>query len=394
MNNMNPKVAWTILIVFLVIVLGAVGYFGYKYYQDLSKSSLTVTPATTTNTTDATADWETYTNTVYGFSFKYPSDTVILEGDATSKTKSPTIQVTTEKIASIGSQTNGFDQETAVKDKAAIEKGDYSTAMGWGVAGSYKKLNITGATGKQFVTLSAFEVCDVQLTRTAVIYTTDSRIILTFKYNDMDKLKANNPSYFKSDKTNCGDVLIWKDSAQFYADLVAGKTDSLSQAWYGNFDKTISTLKITAPTTTTTDETANWKTYTNDVWKFSFKYPNEYSISNDLLPKEIIAMTTAGQGLKLKNSSDANSPILSLYVNPAGWGAENYDKTISTENYTIGGVEKRLNYAEDTTNKTRLAMFETFNLNNIDYSISFNHSGTDNYLSDFKQILSTFQFTQ
>lgn len=86
MNHMNPKVAWTILIIFLVIVLGVVGYFGYKYYQDLSKPTPTVTTSTATpaTTTDETADWKTYTNDSYGFLFKYPNSEVIVDWFAQS----------------------------------------------------------------------------------------------------------------------------------------------------------------------------------------------------------------------------------------------------------------------------------------------------------------------
>lgn len=104
MNNMNPKVAWTIFIIFCVIALGAVGYFSYKYYQDASKpvaTTIVVNPATTTTpsattattststpaatttpTADKTADWKTYSDTVFSWHFKYPTNYTIQEDGA------------------------------------------------------------------------------------------------------------------------------------------------------------------------------------------------------------------------------------------------------------------------------------------------------------------------
>jgi len=54
-----------------------------KQIAEMKKASTTTSASTTmpsaTNTTDATASWKTYTNTTYGFSFKYPADWVITE---------------------------------------------------------------------------------------------------------------------------------------------------------------------------------------------------------------------------------------------------------------------------------------------------------------------------
>lgn len=47
---------------------------------------------------------------------------------------------------------------------------------------------------------------------------------------------------------------------------------------------TYTTLPITSTppssSTTTTDETANWKTYTSSIYSFSFKYPQDWTLSN------------------------------------------------------------------------------------------------------------------
>jgi len=73
----------------LVVVCGFIfGYFGYLYGKNNAETTATnvtssTTPtitssktatATSTATAVATADWKTYTNDTYGFSFKYPKD--------------------------------------------------------------------------------------------------------------------------------------------------------------------------------------------------------------------------------------------------------------------------------------------------------------------------------
>lgn len=61
--------------------------------------------------------------------------------------------------------------------------------------------------------------------------------------------------------------------------------------------------KLVTPTPTTTpDPTADWKTYTNEKYQFSFKYPQKYIINDPSLPQ---------------------TGLVRLYEN--GTGAESYD---------------------------------------------------------------------
>ncbi|OGM97971.1 MAG: hypothetical protein A2735_02275 [Candidatus Yanofskybacteria bacterium RIFCSPHIGHO2_01_FULL_41_21] len=73
-----PKlVTWVVLI----LALGFVGYAGIWYWQDQQVGEdypVLFTPRPSA-TPDPTADWKTYTNTQYGFEFKYPNDFVITE---------------------------------------------------------------------------------------------------------------------------------------------------------------------------------------------------------------------------------------------------------------------------------------------------------------------------
>lgn len=65
-------------------------------------------------------------------------------------------------------------------------------------------------------------------------------------------------------------------AVRFYNDLVAGKTDSISQKWFNDFDQILSTFKFMEK-----DETAHWKTYRNEEYGFEIKYPNVYAQSSE-----------------------------------------------------------------------------------------------------------------
>ena len=67
---------WVILII-IILVIG--GYFCWHFLGNSGnkKISAPITPTnivTTTSSLTSTANWKTYTNTQYGFSFKYPAN--------------------------------------------------------------------------------------------------------------------------------------------------------------------------------------------------------------------------------------------------------------------------------------------------------------------------------
>ena len=66
--QINQKGFASILIILLVLLVGAVGYFVY-----VKKSEPVAQQHTQISTNpDATANWKTYRNDTYGFKVKYP----------------------------------------------------------------------------------------------------------------------------------------------------------------------------------------------------------------------------------------------------------------------------------------------------------------------------------
>lgn len=71
-----------LLITLIVVILAGVGFFGWNYFQS-KKSAVTPTPSPIA--TISVADWKTYENTTYGYSFKYPSNVEGIDSSELSK---------------------------------------------------------------------------------------------------------------------------------------------------------------------------------------------------------------------------------------------------------------------------------------------------------------------
>lgn len=101
-NPQKPKswLVWVMIVLGIIIVAGG-GYYAWAKYSDQiliklgikeatsvanTDDTATDTADTATTTTDPTADWKTYSNTTYGFSFKYPTDWLVKDMTSANKT--------------------------------------------------------------------------------------------------------------------------------------------------------------------------------------------------------------------------------------------------------------------------------------------------------------------
>ncbi len=69
---MQKGLAPIIIVILIAVALG--GYLLYKQQPKPTLSSPQTTYSTSSPTTDETANWKTYTNSIYQFSFDYPQD--------------------------------------------------------------------------------------------------------------------------------------------------------------------------------------------------------------------------------------------------------------------------------------------------------------------------------
>lgn len=153
------------------------------------------------------------------------------------------------------------------------------------------------------------------------------------------------------------------------------------------------------------NNTANWQTYSSQYWGFSFKYPNNWIVIDDKLPKNYsetsYGQSTLGQALVIGSGEPAEIPVpsITLYINPEGWGAYPADKRWKIEKsdngFTI--VSEIISATDADPNYYRIRADNNEQLNrDKHYFVEFiqstaNQQGWDDTA---KAILATFQFTQ
>lgn len=218
-----------ILLVFAVVLVGVLGYLVWQQNntQDDTDYSL---PKASQKTTETTAESTTkvYTDSTNKFGFSYPK-TAELATASDSKTSSSAtrLSVAVYNLKTMEDQPLGYDKATL-------------TALRNDLAAGNVKTFVTGLNAKATMTLRQLEVCDMQFTYTLDVFKEDMLVSINYSINSSQyaNVVKNNPTYFAKDTTNCGTSDVWKDTGEenFRNDVAAGKTDTITQSWYKDFD--------------------------------------------------------------------------------------------------------------------------------------------------------------
>ena len=226
-QNEQGNVSPWLLVTLIVVILAAVGVFGW-YSWNKSKTPA-VAPAVTPTQTVSTADWKTYTNTKYGYLFKYPSNWFVG-----------------------GSILDREDVDYSTSDNVCInkEKGCLD-AIGFSVIVKDNPSNLD---------LDAF-VTKIEKNSNGDIYKHES-----LKLAGGDGLKSTLSS-------ECSGVGC--DLLRFYI----GRDNKIININYepGQSVSTYNTILSTFKFTSSSVSTADWKTYSDKTNGFSFKYPGDWS---------------------------------------------------------------------------------------------------------------------
>ncbi|MFA6486358.1 MAG: hypothetical protein WCT40_03260 [Candidatus Magasanikbacteria bacterium] len=199
-----------------------------------------------TGVSPLTANWKTYTDSKVGFTFKYPTDSSM---NSEKGMQGRVFNVTVNDLNTMEDAPLGYDRANALKDKAILAASPNTSvagiSFGQAVHDSLERLAIPNALAKGLTILGQIDVCDVQFDRQAIIYKDNYQIILSWMYAGSD-IENNNAHYFKTDSANCGlTTTNWNDSGKFYTDLVAGKTDAVSQKWFTDFYAIVDSFRFT-----------------------------------------------------------------------------------------------------------------------------------------------------
>ena len=273
---------------------------------------------------DETADWKIYRNEEVGFEFEYPED-VLLKTDFTNENvnSESNLYISVRKMSEVIDEPMSFTKERLLKERNALINSDSSYSYLSSNVFYDAIINNFGILGAKYTTFRELEVCNIQFTREANIYVGDYYIYLRWYYENVDEIVYNNLDYFVSGGVNCNDdYKMWNledGTENFYNDLLAGKTDSISQRWFNDFEAVLSTIKSIE-----IDKTANWKTYRNEEYGVEFQYPSEYIIKDR---KETYHKNSERSFGFYMNQNNVNIPNLDIVV------YKKNDKEMSIEDY-------------------------------------------------------------
>jgi len=190
---------------------------------------------------DEVQSWETYYDDEVGIEVKYPNSVTTDYGSD----EKYILSIAKNKIEGLDMPL-GFTEENVLKDREALEKGEFYYPFFQPVEASKKVIRINNEKyGKESVTFAMLEVCDVQFARRIIFYNEDYQIILTLTA-DNDKVISSMPEYFGINENSCGQYSTWKleKMDDFYNELINSTASTYVQEWYDTFDDIVSTIEI------------------------------------------------------------------------------------------------------------------------------------------------------
>jgi hypothetical protein len=168
-------------------------------------------------------------------------------------------------------------------------------------------------------------------------------------------------------------------------------------------ETTVKTKKTTTTKTTTTNPTADWKTYTNALFNFSFKYPPTFKVT-DKLQTSATDTALGTNTLAIEDTAVSGKPSLTLYVNPAGFDGTPtnllYNLTANNDGtLTIGTKEDQKieigAFGYDGTRQIAGTNIAGMKIKDKTFVIRFTYdTGKETLLTTFDNILKSFKVTK
>lgn len=161
--------------------------------------------------------------------------------------------------------------------------------------------------------------------------------------------------------------------------------------------------KQTSPSsyTESVDETASWKTYTNEKYGFSFKHPNFVEQTNYVspvtYPLDVVALL-----FRNKVSNDEDKITIEVYPNKDNKTVEDYAKDASENEYLVASQSAIMIASQDSIMHISKLHLEDKQINFTRYFVPFpkdkrilvitSRARTRSF-AEFDQILSSFTFS-
>ncbi len=211
----------------------------YLSYQDNALANQILSTLTLTNTGLAT-----YTHPTLGLSFQHDPLIPVVDSTAPS-TSASYLRIFTKDLSNYQDEPNGYDLETALLDKKALDNNSLSNVtIDWPATPSTLTHLNNNTYAQEFMVLSRLDVCDVTLERRLIFYYKNHQIILVYQ-GDPQWLSQDN-TYLITDPNNCGDSKVWdfeNNTAQtFISDLKNNQASPAIQSWYNQLTQILTTV--------------------------------------------------------------------------------------------------------------------------------------------------------
>ena len=257
----KPKKKWVAvyLAALAMVFLGMIGFLVYQDYQ-LKKQLLPPTPSPTavspTTPPDLTANWETYTNSKYGYTVKYPKGWYLYEPETVTAYSRNTVGFWPEK-----SEGENLGFWVTVRD----DRFTYTDLNSWWEG--HKKMMATpldeyAIEEKKYLAENFGKLIEVE------------SLVISGQPALKVETKTGYPSIpFRSV------FVVSKDNE--IIDINTNITNPNSP-YFDFFNQILSTFKFLDQKKV--DETAGWETFANEEYKLVFKYPREFTIKEEPVP--------------------------------------------------------------------------------------------------------------
>lgn len=373
-----------ILIVVAVILAGALGYVALvkksapaeqhsQILPEIPKTSLhQIVTASTPTPVDTAANLKTYTNSQYGFSFKYPAASIV------TKTKDNLITLTSPN-GEVGTITF-----LVTSSKNAISrKGD---ALG----------NIDCPLpddGNLYSSVGSFHLAECKNLENAN----------GFRYARAIHSGMSTSQTF-NERTLAGDFLNPQEAVSIWTVLTDTKGNILPMATT-IFDSILQSFKFINQQTSATHTTENWETYTNTKYNYQIKYPSiaTVSISDPSLgaASDQVVSTVPGDAAVVNIVvGDAGASISICYPDCGSMGGMGIHDLMIKELVIVNGKPYTASGVSSNTKEGSYKLLSV-NLQSLEirygYRTDYGKQLTSNQITEAdginKQILSTFKFT-
>ena len=139
----------------------------------------------------------------------------------------------------------GAAKEAAIKEREALENGDFGDDGSFSFEPSRKVINIGDVAVKEYMVLGRYEICDVVFERRVIFYNNDYQVQITL-IADKDKIIEDMEQFFTHDEENCSEEKIWKRDGKerFYDQLLSGQASNSAMKWHKAFEDIIYLLQI------------------------------------------------------------------------------------------------------------------------------------------------------